>query len=426
MAEQSPAHGAEPPVRPRALAPLGADLGAKERAFADHLRGLRERAGKTSTDLAAALCVDPTRFSRFLSGQSLPEPQLLTRFHRLLTDGEPDASTEEAVRKSRALLYAAARTRGPLSTRAYEIAELREKLHEQQNETARSLEALQNDLQDERERRHRAEREIERLQQTRTVGSEEQLRRVEAERDHALRRVAELEDLVAQTGALVRLQQDDARHVQEMAQATEGELQAWEDGVGSLPPLQDGLVPWPSELAGITCQSAVEALAELRDVDDESADQALHKIANEAPPETFGRFYRLLIDHGRRLDANRLLGRAAEYCDGLRLRQLVVGTQTLREAPGVTVGSGESTFTVPDSTYEDNSCGDALTRSIGWRTPAPQFIRLMHALAERGEHQPRGRLLRIAANRQRAERRLLREAGLPVPGPVGKLLYPKA
>lgn len=54
------------------LSPLRDDLGEEQRAFAEHLRALRERSGMTSSDLAAALGVDATRLSRYLSGEDLP------------------------------------------------------------------------------------------------------------------------------------------------------------------------------------------------------------------------------------------------------------------------------------------------------------------------------------------------------------------
>ncbi|MGW1044042.1 helix-turn-helix domain-containing protein [Streptomyces sp. NPDC002547] len=52
------------------LSPLRDDLGEEQRAF--YLRALRERSGMTSSDLAAALGVDATRLSRYLSGEDLP------------------------------------------------------------------------------------------------------------------------------------------------------------------------------------------------------------------------------------------------------------------------------------------------------------------------------------------------------------------
>ncbi|WP_369244458.1 helix-turn-helix domain-containing protein [Streptomyces sp. R41] len=104
--KQSPERAVVP--RPPALAPLSDELGKKERAFAEHFRGLREGAGMISADLAEGLGVDPTQLSRYLSGQSLPEPQLLTRFHQLLADPDAESFVQESARESRTLLYAAA------------------------------------------------------------------------------------------------------------------------------------------------------------------------------------------------------------------------------------------------------------------------------------------------------------------------------
>ncbi|MFG2097296.1 helix-turn-helix domain-containing protein [Streptomyces sp. NPDC048612] len=410
--------------RGRALAPLSDGLGTEERAFAEHLRNLRERVGMTSADLAAALCVDPTRLSRYLSGQSLPEPQLLTRFHQLLAGRDVVFCAEDAVREGRALLYAAARSKGPLSARAYEVAELQEKMHEQQADTARSLAALQGELQEERDRRHCAEQEIERLRQASAADHGEQVRQLEAQRDHALRRVAELEDLVAQTGSLLQLQQDDVRHAQEMAQATAGELQRWEDGEGPLLDQdEDGIVPW-LDGGGMTFESAVEKLAELRDRDQAlEADLALRNIATETPPAVFGAFYRMLIGHGRELDAGRLLHSAAVVCDGLRLRQLLIGTNRLREVSVPLVAGLDSATGLSSYTEKDTSCSDSLVRKIGIWTPTPAVAQLYRALSERSENSLRVELTFAVSDRTRGEKRELREAGVPYFGAVYKRLH---
>lgn len=77
-------------------------------------------------------------------------------------------------------------------------------MEEQQAETARSLVALQDKLQYERDHRRRAEQEIEQLRQAGVVERDERIRQLEEERDSALRRVTELEGLVGQTGVLSR------------------------------------------------------------------------------------------------------------------------------------------------------------------------------------------------------------------------------
>ncbi|MGW2922860.1 helix-turn-helix domain-containing protein [Streptomyces angustmyceticus] len=422
MTKQLPAQEAVP--RARALAPLSADLGTEVRAFAEHLRSLRESAAKTSADLAGELDVDPTRLSRYLSGQSLPEPQLLTRLHQLLADQNAEPPPEKAARASRALLYAAARSKGQLAARAYEIGELQEKLHEQQTESARSLTALQDNLQDERDRRHRAEQEIEQLRHATTADKDEQIRQLEAERDHALHRVAELEDLVAQTGALLRLQQDDARHVDEMAQATAGELQHWEDRDSSTVPEPDqDVILRLDDGSAVTCDEVVEKLAELRDAEQDSeADQTLREIAEEVAPPAFGRLFHALKEQGRKLDADRLLRSAAIHCDGLRLRQLLFGTGVLCETPPIPKPFGDAP---PESiTYEDTTCSRQLAIDIGYRTPVPEFIRLHRALTERSEHQLLWKVTHYASKRpSRSEKRQLRDAGITIHGPVYRLLH---
>lgn len=403
--------GREDGARGRGLAPLSTDLRAEERAFAEHLRALRKRADKTSAELAAELCVDATRLSRYLSGQSLPEPQLLTRFHQLLADDGSDS--EEAARESRTLLYAAARSKGPLSARTYEIAELQEKMREQEAETARSLTVLQEDLRDERDRRHRVEQELERLRQA--APSDEDVRKLEAERDQALGRAAELEDQIAQLTALLRLQQDDARHAQEMADETAGELRRWEGPDSMTGQEQDDGMLRLRDGSALPGEDVIRLLTELRDEDrDEEADGGLLDIAAKATPASFGRLYRTLIEHGRKLDAGRLLEGAALHCDGLRLRQLIVDTSVSREKTIPDVLSGG----VQTHTYEDDECGKYLAITVAYWTPAPEFARLLRALEERGETDLRLKLLRTASGRTRRRKRELREAGVRPRGPI--------
>lgn len=281
-------------MAPRA-GPLDDGLGTKEKAFAEHLRSLRDQTGMTSADLAAALAVDATRLSRYLSGQSLPPPTLLTDLHRLLAGPGAESSVWEAARESRALLYAAAESKGPLSARACEVAALQEKLGEQQTETDQALAELRDELERERDRRQQVEREIEWLRQTDAADRDERVRRLEAERDSALRRVAELEDQVTQTGAILRLQQGDIRHAAQMAEATADELERWEDGHGTLPAApkqqEEGTTRhWPSgppRASGpaVTPEGDVQALAGLRDTDrDDEADGLIDLIALQRHP----------------------------------------------------------------------------------------------------------------------------------------------
>jgi transcriptional regulator with XRE-family HTH domain len=399
----------EQPIGPRSrsLAPLKKGLREDERVFAEHLRDLRERTGLTSADLAAKLSVDPTRLSRYLSGQSLPEPQLLTRLHQLLAS--PDAEpVVEAARNSRALLYAAARAKGPLSARAYEVAEIQERMDEQQASTARSLAALQAELEHERDQRRHAELEIEQLRQAGAEERDEQIRRLESERDSALRRVAELEDLVAQTGALLRLQQDDAQHVKEMAQATEGELQRWEND-----DMAPGAAGWELLLllgdeTTMTCEQTADTLAELRDAGrDDEADEIILKISREASPAAVTAFYSTLVRHRRRLDADRLLKTAASQCDAVRLRQLVMGGPVLYEKTYLP----ESW----DDRYEEVMFNKPLLSRASTTAPVEELARLVRSFVERGERELLKELVPGASFRSRAERRKLQSAGLSFP-----------
>ncbi|MFF9212968.1 MULTISPECIES: helix-turn-helix domain-containing protein [unclassified Streptomyces] len=387
------------PLRP--LSPLRDDLKEEQRAFAEHLRALRERSQMTSSDLATALGVDATRLSRYLSGEDLPQPQLLTRLHQLLASRDAEYPLDTAARESRALLYAAARSRGVLSARAYEIAELQEKLHEQQAETARSLAALQAEMHDEREHRRRAEEEIARLRRAGVAARDEQIRRLEAERDSALRRVAELEELVAQTGALLQLQQRDAQRAEEMAEETQHALDRWEHGVE---PPQQGLGYDPTSLEA---EEVVEELDRLRDADeDEEADSLLAEVAERGDPVAVARLHGALEDAGRRADAAALLEAAARNCSGPHLRRLAL-TAVARSNDS----DGTAGFQI---TLEPAPLGDALLPVVGRFSSGDTILRLAVAFAQRSEGQQLEALAFAAAARPRRDLQALRDGGLPV------------
>ncbi|MGW7513782.1 helix-turn-helix domain-containing protein [Streptomyces massasporeus] len=383
------------------LSPLRDDLGEEQRSFAEHLRTLRERSGMTSSELAAALGVDATRLSRYLSGEDLPQPQLLTRLHQLLASRNAEYPVDELARKSRAMLYAAARSKNLLSARAYEIAELQEKLHEQQTETARSLAALQAEMQDEREHRRRAEEEIARLRQAGVADRDEQIRRLEAERDSALQRVAELEDLVSQTGALLQLQQRDAQHAEEMAAETQRALDQWDQGE-ELP--EQRRKSDPTELGA---EEIVEELDHLRDADrDEEADGLLADVVQGHDPEVIARLNGALEDAGRRVDVAKLLEAAALNCSGPHLRRLALATV---ERPGDDSGTGGFRLSVPPAPL-----GDSLLPIVGRFSPVDTILRLAVAFAQRSESRQLEVLAFFAAARPREDRQALRDAGLPV------------
>ncbi|MFE7114017.1 helix-turn-helix domain-containing protein [Streptomyces sp. NPDC057654] len=398
MTEQLPAQ--EGVSRGRALAPLSADLGAEEKAFANHLRDLRELAGKTSVELATELGVDATRLSRYLSGRSLPEPQLLTRFHHLLAGQDADTPVWEAAQQSRALLYTAARSKGPLSARAYEVAELQEKVQAQQAATASSLTALQGELQGERDRRYRAEHEIDRLRQAGVADLEEQVRRLEAERDSALQRAAELEDLLSQTVALLHLQQRDAQHAEEMAAETQHALDHWEHGVE--PPKQRRKFD-PTRLDAV---EIVEKLDDLRDADrDEEADGLLADVAQGHDPAVVADLHYALKEAGRRGDRAKLLEAAALHCPGPHLRRLALAVHR----PGGHFDTGGFRFSVPPVPL-----GDSLLPVVGRLSPLNTILRLAVAFVQRSESQQLEDLAFFAAARSREDQQVLRDAGLPV------------
>ncbi|MGW0585773.1 hypothetical protein ACWD25_60225, partial [Streptomyces sp. NPDC002920] len=277
---------------------------------------------------------------------------------------------------------------------------------------------LLEELKRERGHRRRAEEEIERLRRTGPGDHDKRIRELERERDAALRRVAELEDAVAQTDALSRLQRDDAEHVHAMAEATQDALARWEHGESPAPqtPQEDTL--WLSGKTEVKGKDVVESLARLRDEGrDGEADEIIQYAAVSASAAAVGSLYRVLKENGRQRDADRLVRAIARHCPAVRLRQLVVEIKlpakriVLPDAEGRRRGAGLLDWQEEDT---EEAFAAVLLPAVAWSTPIDVLTQLVRSFRERGEDDFLRCLRERASSRSRAERRQLREAGLGV------------
>ncbi|MFG2620140.1 hypothetical protein ACGFXC_21265 [Streptomyces sp. NPDC048507] len=284
--------------RPQQLSALGA-LNTEEAAFARHLRDLREDLGMSSSDIVKwlrenepAAAVDASRLSRFLSGANLPRPELLPALHRLLA-GAGRAVEPDRVAEGWSLLYAAARTKGPLVAREYKEAVSGIALEEERVRTAHELAGLREQIDREREHGERIRESLDEAFEQRAT-THEQVAELEGELGGVTRRIEELEDLVRQHEAVLRLLRADIDRVRDARRQTAEELEAWR-GPGAA-------TPWTDEP-----MSVARAVAAFRDEgEDRQADRLLALAARDLPVPFLPDLYAAFQELGRPLEPTRL------------------------------------------------------------------------------------------------------------------------
>ncbi|MFH9475839.1 hypothetical protein ACH4L7_18580 [Streptomyces anulatus] len=197
----------------RGLAPLGEGLGPEAVAFASYLRDMLALAGATLAEAAEVTGKDTSTVSRYCGGERLPELAWLRDF---LSWVDRRGRVEDgADRRGRELLWAAARVKGPLVERQFQLDRAAEELAAQREEAAAALSRLREELDAERER---------------CCLLEEQLH---SERHAARARIEELEDRVRQSDAVLRLLQHDEERMADMICETAEELTSWTAGDSS-------------------------------------------------------------------------------------------------------------------------------------------------------------------------------------------------
>ncbi|MET8755770.1 hypothetical protein ABZW32_37575 [Streptomyces sp. NPDC004667] len=352
-------------------------LNPEEAAFAQHLRDLREDLGMSSTEIvqwlkenAPEARVDASRLSRFLSGANLPQPALLPALHRL--QAERGGVDPERVREGWNLLYAAAQTKGPLIAREYKEQALRIALEEERVRTAQELASLREEIAHERERREALEGSLSEVFDQ-PSGTHQQVRDLEEELEGVSRRIEELEDLVGQHEALLRLQRADAERAGQALRETAAEVEVWQRTGGG---------PWTDDPAAIA-----RAVAAFRDEgEDEQADRLLSLAARDLPVTALPELYAAFAKISRPLEPNRLshaISMQRKAKDLLELTWPVAGDDKSGVPPTLT------------------SWASQVLLAAGRWAPARELILLTRLLAEtgRGDH----RLHLIAGLRQRTE-----------------------
>ncbi|MFE2271004.1 hypothetical protein ACFXB4_17365 [Streptomyces lavendulae] len=348
----------------QSLQRLGAlkGLSPEEAAFAQHLRDLREDLGMSSKEIVTWLkenepdaAVDASRLSRFLSGADLPQPPLLPALYRLLA--ERGAADPERVREGWNRLYTAAQTKGPLIARGYKEQALRIALEEERVRTAQELAGLREEIAREREHRERLEGGLAEVFD-RPSGTHEQVRDLEEELEGVRLRIEELEDLVRQHEALLRLQRSDAERAGQALRETSAEIEAW----------RGTATPWTDDPEAIA-----RAVAAFRDEgEDEQADRLLGLAVRDLPVEALPELYEAFGSMNRPLEPDRLsrsIGAQRKAKDIIRLT-----------APAVraTSSDGESSLEPPARWAQE------VLVEAGIRAPVRELILLARLLGENG------------------------------------------
>jgi len=128
--------------------------------------------------------------------------------------------------------------RKPLRAREFDLDEAQEQLERQRAEAAAELGALRQQLEYERDHRQQAEEALRHLSEAAGDHARE-IGEMTADRDAARHRVADLEDQIQQSEALLRLHQQEAQHLAEMVEETAREI-APTDPPATCPPHRSG------------------------------------------------------------------------------------------------------------------------------------------------------------------------------------------
>ncbi|MFC8350979.1 helix-turn-helix domain-containing protein [Streptomyces sp. NPDC057280] len=199
--------------------------------LAQRLREIRIHLGMTSEEIAKAIGISASHFSRILSGERLLTPKQLKSLHDLMasvTETEPPSKGELAHDWN--LLQDTWDTDGPLPGHYCRAARALEHLEQQLAESVETADRLRAELLTENEHRQRVEGELNQLreqQEELTAEQQQRIRELTEERDHAIRRLDFLEDRLKQTEAMNRLLAMQHRAVNEVVYQAEVEVARW-------------------------------------------------------------------------------------------------------------------------------------------------------------------------------------------------------
>jgi hypothetical protein len=167
----------------------------------------------TLAEAAEATGKDTSTVSRYCGGERLPELAWLRDFLSWVDQRVGLGDGHE--REGRERLWAAARIKGPLIDRQFQLDRAAEELAAQREQAAAALSLLREELEAERERCQLLEEQL------------------HSERHTSQARIEELEDQIRQYTVVQRLIQHDEERMVEMIHETAEELAPWTSGVTS-------------------------------------------------------------------------------------------------------------------------------------------------------------------------------------------------
>ncbi|WP_326618817.1 helix-turn-helix domain-containing protein [Streptomyces decoyicus] len=184
------------------------------RDFAQHLRRLQEGLGLTQEDLARELSVSASTLSRYLSGERVPEREILRDIYILC--GEPADLKKPSGTFAQALqlLFEAKRHKEPLVHRVWVGELVQQDLRNEIDVSLLKVKEIEAELEEEKVLRVNLENELKDVRAHSEEGASCRVRleELEEERDSAVKRVAELENALRQhQSALVLLEEDSDR-----------------------------------------------------------------------------------------------------------------------------------------------------------------------------------------------------------------------
>lgn len=190
------------------------------RAFAEHLRKLREWTGLNSTALAAQLGTDASSLSRYLNGDRLPPLVWLRSLQDWVAENTDTRLSEQERKRGRELLYAAAaRVKNHWVVHEIEMAMVEELWAERISECAQAISDILAELAEEHEHRQRLKQKLD----DSDAHNVEQFRLSQ-------QRIAELEDRLGRAEALLGLRRAERLSFAELAVRSSATLAAYESG----------------------------------------------------------------------------------------------------------------------------------------------------------------------------------------------------
>ncbi|MEU4850053.1 helix-turn-helix transcriptional regulator [Streptomyces gilvosporeus] len=195
-------------------------------AFAQHLRRLQEGLGLSQEDLARELSVSASTLSRYLSGERVPDREILRDIYVLCGEPADLKNPSGTFAQALELLFDAKRCKEPLVHRVWVGELFQQKLRNQIDALLLKVKELEAELEEEKGLRVNLENELREVRAHSEEGAScrARLEGLEEERDAAVRRVAELENALRQHQSVLVLLKEDSDHADAALERTYAEL----------------------------------------------------------------------------------------------------------------------------------------------------------------------------------------------------------